>query len=69
MFEASQFNNGDVELLTKYITENESKRLRNNIQEAAHSIWREIQALEDVNILDIKYKQQTAGFVMMGTLK
>jgi len=66
---AYRFMKDDIELLIKYLRENESKRLRNSIQEAAHSIWKEIQALEDVNVLDIKYQQQTAGFVMMVTLK
>jgi hypothetical protein len=58
----------EVKLLMKYIEENEPKRLRNIIQHAAYSIWKEIQALEDINILEIKYAQQTAGPVMLVTL-
>jgi hypothetical protein len=58
----------DAKLLVKYIEENEPKRLRNSIQQAARSIWKEIQALEDINILEIKYAQRTAGSVMLVTL-
>jgi hypothetical protein len=54
LYEAQQFNNDDFEMLTKYIKQNEPKRLRNSIQQAANSIWKEIQALEDIHILEIE---------------
>lgn len=68
IFEAREFYTPDVEALLKSVCENEQKRLRNIIQETADCIWKEIQALEDVNILEIKYAQQSAGFVMCVTL-
>ena len=37
------------------IRKNEPKRMRDTIQIAADRIWKEIQALEDVNILEIGY--------------
>ena len=53
--EAHDFNKDAVEYLMQYIYENEPIRLRNNIRQAANSIWKEIQALKDVNILKIKH--------------
>ncbi|CAF1204110.1 unnamed protein product [Adineta steineri] len=58
----------DIRTIRKSIIENERKRLRNVIRQAAHSIWKEIQALEDINILDIMYGQQTAGSVIRVSL-
>ncbi|CAF1017582.1 unnamed protein product [Adineta steineri] len=54
----------DIETIRKSIIDNERKRLRNVIRQAAHSIWKEIQTLENINILDIMYTQQTAGSVI-----
>ncbi|CAF0872554.1 unnamed protein product [Didymodactylos carnosus] len=64
IFDLLPFYTDDAKATMQFIYENEPKRLRNMIQEAARCIWKEIQALEDVNLLDIKYTQQTAGFVM-----
>jgi hypothetical protein len=68
-FDMIRFYTADVRAQIRLISENERKRLRNVIQEAAHCIWKEIQVLEDVNILDVIYTQQTAGSVMRVTLK
>ena len=51
--EALEFDKDSVEYLMKYIKKNEPTRLRNSIRQAAKSIWKELQALEDVNILEI----------------
>jgi len=61
IFEARELNMNEVKLLMKYIEKNEPKRLRNIIEHAAYSIWKEIQALEDINILEIRYAWETAG--------
>ncbi|UJR12335.1 hypothetical protein I4U23_016512 [Adineta vaga] len=45
----------DIRNIRKIIGENERKRLRNIIQQAAHSIWKDIQELEDINILTINF--------------
>ncbi|CAF1419754.1 unnamed protein product [Adineta steineri] len=59
MVKTSQYRD-DVNIMTKHICENEQKRLRNVIQQAAYWIWKEIQAREDVNILDINCNQSSA---------
>jgi len=45
----------DFSIHLDYISKNEPKRLNKIIQEAAHHIWKELQKLEDVNILEIHY--------------
>ena len=49
-----EFYTDDVKVVLNFICKNEPKRLRNIIHEAARSVWKEIQALEDVNILEIE---------------
>lgn len=39
-----------------FIDENEQKRMRNMIRKVADCIWKEIQVLEDVNIIKIPYE-------------
>ncbi|CAF1199602.1 unnamed protein product [Rotaria sordida] len=67
-YEALEFYTDDVARQMKAISESERKRLRKTIHGAAQRIWKEIQALDDVNILEIQYTQKTAGFVMLVTL-
>ena len=57
-FEASEFCTDDDRATLELIRGNERKRLRDIIQGAAGQIWKEIQALEDVNILEITYENR-----------
>ncbi|CAF3991113.1 unnamed protein product [Rotaria sordida] len=52
----------DIKNSILYIQENESKRMKKTILEAADRIWKELQELEDINIIEIQYQQQMAGF-------
>ncbi|CAF3524454.1 unnamed protein product [Rotaria sp. Silwood1] len=52
----------DMKTSMVHIQENESRRMKKAILEAADHIWKELQELEDVNITEIQYQQQTAGF-------
>ncbi|CAF1194697.1 unnamed protein product [Rotaria sp. Silwood1] len=62
--ETTFFNESDKKIYTdavkihlQYIHDNEPKRLEKIILEAADNIWKELQELEDVNILEIEDKE------------
>lgn len=59
----------EIRTLSEIIAVNERQRLRSIIHQAATCIWKEIQALEDVNVIDIGYVQQTAGSVRLMTIE
>ncbi|CAF3179957.1 unnamed protein product [Rotaria sp. Silwood2] len=46
-----------VKIHLRYIHDNEPKHLETTILEAADNIWKELQELEDINILEIEYKK------------
>jgi hypothetical protein len=52
-----QYFTDEVKAQLKYIDENEPIRLKKTILEAAQCIWKELQQLDDVNILEIKLRQ------------
>lgn len=51
----TEFSLQKLHLQLESIHKREQKRLRDLIQKAARSVWEEIQALEDVNVLEIHY--------------
>ncbi|CAF2534476.1 unnamed protein product [Rotaria sp. Silwood2] len=55
--EMLEINTDDVKNELKYIFDNEPKRLKGTILEAAECIWKELQQLEDVNILKMECNQ------------
>ncbi|CAF3431170.1 unnamed protein product [Rotaria sp. Silwood2] len=54
LFDMLQFYTDDDQTQWQYIFENEPKRLQGTILKAAEYIWKELQELEDVNILKIE---------------
>ncbi|CAF3852371.1 unnamed protein product [Rotaria sp. Silwood1] len=57
LFDLVEFFTDEIMIQLQYVYDNEPKRLKNIIFNAAQCIWNELQELEDVNILKIKYHQ------------